>query len=69
MSYASAPAFVPSSGLGGVRALAGLGCGCEKSSSSGVGSLLEFATERPLLAGLLLTVLVGGVIVVVEAVR
>jgi len=68
---ALAPAsYRPASGLGGVRAFAGLGCGgacaCSQANSTeGLGSILD----NPLFWGVTATVLIGSVIVWWEAIR
>ena len=63
-SYYDVPA-----GLGGVRVLAGLGCGCSaEDPSNGVGALPELM-KNPIVIGVGLAVLVGVVILIRESVR
>lgn len=61
-SYYDVPA-----GLGGVRVLSGLGCGCQKKNpTDGLGAVVEFV-KSPLGIGLLLTTVVVGYILIREA--
>lgn len=58
--------FRPVSGLGGVRAVSGLGCGCQQ--QKGMGTMAEVVKSPVflLVAGI---VLVGGYVVIRETVR
>ena len=63
--------FAPVSGLGGVRALAGLGCGCASNPSqpaSGVGTVMD-VVKSPLGIGIIALVALVGYVLVREAIR
>lgn len=66
-SYYDVPA-----GLGGVRVLAGLGCGggcsCAKNSADGLGTVLDFV-KSPIGIGIALGAMVGVFILIRESVR
>jgi hypothetical protein len=63
-----AGSFAPASGLGVVRALSGLGCGCAANPEAGVGSFME-SVKSPLGVCVILSVAVFGYVMLREAIR
>ena len=59
--------FRPVSGLGGVRAVSGLGCGCQQ--QQGLGSSVAELMTSPVFLTIAGVVVVGGGIIIWELVR
>ena len=73
MTHALAPgSHRPVTGLGGVRAFAGLGCGgncgCGCQEQKGMGGMAELV-KSPVFLGVMLIAIVGGYVIVRETVR